>query len=62
MSAEELLTILSEAASTVGADNATIVECAEAFEGIGRGTLTLAARGSALRRRCCDALMVHSET
>ena len=50
MSAEELLTILSEAASTVGADNATIVECAEAFEGIGRGTLTLAARGSALRR------------
>jgi hypothetical protein len=42
MSAQQLLDAINTAATAVGADGALVVELAEAFEGIGRGTLILA--------------------
>ena len=42
MSAQQLLDIVNTAATAVGADGTLVVELAEAFEGIGRGTLILA--------------------
>ena len=42
MSAQQLLDIINTAATAVGADGSLVVELAEAFEGIGRGTLVLA--------------------
>ena len=42
MSAQDLLDVLTSAADQVGADQTLVLELADAFENLGRGTLILA--------------------